>query len=100
MQAEHLHQEIAERDRKRRVLERSVVDKDSVGARQLAWLSKDAGAHQAAYRPIKLYRTAAKKWILALDCQIRTSTDKNGLSRRQRRAVAMPMVIPALDGCL
>lgn len=48
--------------------------------RQRAWLRRECGEQPSSWRPTKLHRTSARKWVLALDSQIAHSTDKGGLA--------------------
>lgn len=52
---------------------------DAVAKRQRAGLTKDASTKPAACRPIKWHRVAAKRWLMALDNQLKTNTRFDGL---------------------
>ena len=52
----------------------------AIAKRQLAWITRDEHTVQdQAWRPIQLHRVAARKFLLRLDNQLRTSTTWPGL---------------------
>ena len=71
----------AQKDRKRCLLQEGLqCDSFSAAKRQRAWLDRGDGKDQKAWRPTQFYRTSAKKWVLALDRQIKTSTCRSGIA--------------------
>lgn len=51
-------------------------------ARQLAWLRRDSAQVQSAnWRPPALHRAPARRWVMAMDNQLRVGTEWPGLAR-------------------
>ena len=64
---------------KRKIDDVSHIPLDAVAERQRAWLSQTMKETRPAWRPAKRHRTGAKKWLIALDNQIKTTTSRRGL---------------------
>lgn len=77
---DHLEREASERAKRAKGAAPVQALGGELARRQMSWLTRDEASSQtAAWRPLKFYRTSARKFLVRLDNQVRASTCRPGI---------------------